>query len=98
MRSAERLTLPPCLFTDLAAITAAYLTVYYLAGGIGSAIGGGVWTNTVPEKIRTYMNNDTLAATAYANPIGFIASYGVGTPERLAVARAQDEAQVSSGD
>ncbi|ORY92512.1 major facilitator superfamily domain-containing protein [Leucosporidium creatinivorum] len=77
----------------LAAITAAYLTVYYLAGGIGSAIGGGVWTNTVPTKIRTYMGNDTLAAAAYANPIGFIATYGVGTPERLAVARAQDEAQ-----
>lgn len=56
-----------------------------------------MWTNTVPNKIRQYMNNDTLAATAYANPINFIATYGIGTPERLAVARAQDEAQVSSG-
>lgn len=55
--------------TDLAAITAGYLTVYYLAGGVGSAIGGGIWTNTVQEKIREYMNNDTLAASAYANPL-----------------------------
>ncbi|KAK4056011.1 hypothetical protein OIO90_003006 [Microbotryomycetes sp. JL221] len=77
----------------LAAITAGYLTVYYLAGGIGSAIAGGIWTNTVPGKIVEYMNNDTLAAQAFANPIGFIKLYPYGTPERMAVARAQDEAQ-----
>ncbi|KAM0787422.1 hypothetical protein ACM66B_003504 [Microbotryomycetes sp. NB124-2] len=77
----------------LGAITAGYLTVYYLAGGIGSAIAGGIWTNTVPTKIREYMNNDTLAAQAFANPIGFISLYPYGTPERMAVARAQDEAQ-----
>ena len=29
------------LFTDMAAITAGWLLVYYIAGGIGSAIGGG---------------------------------------------------------
>ncbi|KAK4049011.1 hypothetical protein OIV83_004372 [Microbotryomycetes sp. JL201] len=77
----------------LGAITAGYLTVYYLAGGVGSAIAGGIWTNTVPEKIQQYMNNDTLAAQAFANPIGFISKFPYGTPERMAVARAQDEAQ-----
>lgn len=40
------------------------------------------------------MGNDTLASMAYANPIGFIATHLPGTPERLAVARAHDEAQV----
>jgi hypothetical protein len=29
------------LFADMAAITAGWLLVYYIAGGIGSAIGGG---------------------------------------------------------
>lgn len=28
-------------FLDMAAITAGWLLVYYIAGGIGSAIGGG---------------------------------------------------------
>lgn len=58
--------------TDLAAVTAGYLTIYYLAGGVGAAIGGGIWTNTVREKILAYMGNDALANTAYSNPIGFI--------------------------
>merc|ERR1712093_767809 len=77
----------------LGAVTAGYLTVYYLAGGVGSAIAGGIWTNTVPGKIQEYMANDALAAQAYANPFGFATRYAYGTPERMAVARAHDEMQ-----
>jgi len=77
----------------LGAVTAGYLTVYYLAGGVGSAIAGGIWTNTVPGKIQEYMANDALAAQAYANPFGFATRYAYGTPERMAVARAHDETQ-----
>ncbi|KAL8279884.1 hypothetical protein RQP46_007734 [Phenoliferia psychrophenolica] len=77
----------------VAAITASYLLIYYLSGGIGSAIGGGIWTNLVPQKLDAYMGNSTLAASAYGNPLGFIVKYKVGTPERAAVARAHDETQ-----
>ncbi|WVQ82131.1 hypothetical protein IAT38_004259 [Cryptococcus sp. DSM 104549] len=80
----------------LAAITAGWLVVYYLAGGIGSAIGGAIWTNMVPDKVDKYLapfNNATLPALAYSNPFGFATAYPIGTPERAALARAQDEAQ-----
>ena len=42
------------------------------------------------------MGNLTLSASAYKNPIGFIKTYAPGTVERIALARAQDEAQVRS--
>jgi SIT family siderophore-iron:H+ symporter-like MFS transporter len=77
----------------MAAITAGWLLVYYIAGGIGSAIGGGIWTNLVPGKLDEYFTNSTLAASAYANPTGFIRTYLPGTPERMAIARAHDETQ-----
>jgi SIT family siderophore-iron:H+ symporter-like MFS transporter len=48
----------------------------------------------VPNKINDYMGNDALARAAYQDPLGFIAKHAVGTEPRMAVARAQDEAQV----
>ncbi|WVQ82328.1 hypothetical protein IAT38_004456 [Cryptococcus sp. DSM 104549] len=80
----------------LAAITAGWLVVYYLSGGIGSAIGGAIWTNMVPNKVDKYFagfSNTSLPALAYSNPFGFAAEYPIGSPERNALARAQDEAQ-----
>ncbi|BGO99264.1 hypothetical protein NBRC10513v2_000368 [Rhodotorula toruloides] len=77
----------------LGAITAGYLTVYYLAGGVGSAIGGGIWSNSVPGKMQSYISNSTLAAQAYANPIGLIAKFPPGTPVREAMSRAHGETQ-----
>ncbi|GAA5859365.1 hypothetical protein JCM1840_004582 [Sporobolomyces johnsonii] len=78
---------------NLGAITAGYLTVYYLAGGVGSAIGGGIWTNLVPNKLNTYISNSTIAAQAFSNPIGLIAKYPPGTEVRMAMARAHGETQ-----
>jgi SIT family siderophore-iron:H+ symporter-like MFS transporter len=77
----------------LASITACNLLVYYLSGGIGSAVGGGIWTNLVPDKMAAYFADKALAAEAYANPIGFIKKFAPGTPERIAIARAHDETQ-----
>lgn len=67
--------------------------MYYLAGGVGSAIGGGIWSNSVPGKMQAYLSNSTLAAQAYANPIGLIAKYPPGTPVREAMSRAHGETQ-----
>ncbi|KAL1408004.1 hypothetical protein Q8F55_004801 [Vanrija albida] len=78
----------------MAAVTAAWLVVYYLSGGIGSAIGGAMWTNIVPNKLDQYLShNQTLVTLAYSNPFGFADKFPPGTPERAAIARAQDEAQ-----
>ncbi|SCV73286.1 BQ2448_7212 [Microbotryum intermedium] len=76
----------------VAAITAGYLTVYYLSGGVGAAIGGGIWTNLLPSKLQTSLPAD-LAAEAYEDPITFISEYGVGTPQHTALARGQDQTQ-----
>ncbi|WVR07865.1 hypothetical protein IAU60_004908 [Kwoniella sp. DSM 27419] len=77
----------------LAAITAGWLVVYYLSGGIGSAIGGALWTNIVPKKLESYIGDDALVKLAYTNPFKYATTYLPGTPERAAIARAQDEAQ-----
>lgn len=65
--------------------------------GIGAAIGGAIWTNIVPKKIETYFssvaNGAFLGREAYGDPFTFALEHAVGTPERAAIARAQDEAQ-----
>jgi len=81
--------------TDLGAITASYLVVFYLSQGVGSAIGGGIWTNLVPAKMNAYIADPAIAAKAYANPIGLLKTYPPGTAVREAMARAHGETQVS---
>jgi hypothetical protein len=39
-------------------------------------------------------NNDTLNRMAYSNPLGFATANPYDTPQRAALAKAQDEAQV----
>lgn len=74
-------------------ITAGYLTLFYLSQGVGSAIGGGIWTNLVPGKMREYIPDAALAAKAYANPIGLIKTYPPGSAIREAMSRAHGETQ-----
>jgi SIT family siderophore-iron:H+ symporter-like MFS transporter len=65
-------------------------------GGIGSAIGGAIWTNVLPGEISRRFapfQNETLEALAYGNPLGMATQYPMGTPERLAIGAAQDHAQ-----
>lgn len=50
----------------------------------------------MPNKIEQYFapfNNGTLNDNAYGDPFTFATTWPVGTPERAALARAQDEAQ-----
>lgn len=85
----------PCAKYSIRAHLTDPLQIYYLAGGIGSAIGGGIWTNYVPSHLLEYTGNQTLANELFSNPIGAIRKYPVGTPPRDALNRAQGEAQVS---
>ena len=66
---------------------------YYVGGAIGSSISGAVWTNTLPNKLEKYITNSTLAADAYAEPLTFILSYPVGTPERQGMIHAYSDVQ-----
>ncbi|GAA5877929.1 hypothetical protein JCM8547_007081, partial [Rhodosporidiobolus lusitaniae] len=77
----------------LAAITAGMLTVFYISQGVGSAIGGSIWSNYVPEKMNAYISNSTIAHQAYASPLGLISQYAPGTEIRDAMSRAQGETQ-----
>ncbi|GAA5901625.1 hypothetical protein JCM6882_006027 [Rhodosporidiobolus microsporus] len=77
----------------LGAITSSYLLIYYLAGGIGSAVGGGIWSNLVPGKMEAYLPNSTIAGQAYSNPLGLIATHPPGDPIRDAMSRAHGETQ-----
>ncbi|KWU46655.1 putative siderochrome-iron transporter [Rhodotorula sp. JG-1b] len=70
-----------------------YLTLFYLSQGVGSAIGGGIWSNLVPGKMREYISDPAIAAKAYSNPISLISKYAPGTEVRDAMARAQGETQ-----
>ncbi|KAI8452851.1 major facilitator superfamily domain-containing protein, partial [Phakopsora pachyrhizi] len=80
---------------NLATITAIYLMVFYLSGGIGAAIGGSIWVNKLPEKIHEYLaSNSSLADAACKDPFSFAEQYPMSTFERQAVARAQTETQV----
>ncbi|CAH7682888.1 major facilitator superfamily domain-containing protein [Phakopsora pachyrhizi] len=79
---------------NLATITAIYLMVFYLSGGIGAAIGGSIWVNKLPEKIHEYLaSNSSLADAACKDPFSFAEQYPMSTFERQAVARAQTETQ-----
>lgn len=69
------------------------LTVFYLSQGVGSAIGGGIWSNLVPGKMREYIADPAIAAKAYSNPISLISKYAPGTAVRDGMARAQGETQ-----
>ncbi|GAA6061341.1 hypothetical protein JCM10212_004822 [Sporobolomyces blumeae] len=78
---------------NIGAITAGWLTLFYLSQGVGSAIGGGIWTNLVPGKMREYIDDPVIAAKAFSNPIGLIKTYAPGTAVREGMARAQGETQ-----
>lgn len=78
----------------LASITAIYLTIFYLSGGVGAAIGGSIWVNMIPEKLHAYITDQTVANSAYGDPFSFADAYGPETPERKAVGRAYTETQV----
>lgn len=80
---------------EIFSITASYLAIFYLSSGVGSAIGGAIWTNTLPNKLNSLISNSTIAAAAYSDPISFISIYGDGTPERIALARGQSDTFVN---
>jgi SIT family siderophore-iron:H+ symporter-like MFS transporter len=80
---------------QLSSITAAYLVIFYMSSGIGSAIGGSIWTNMIPRALASSLANVELETLAFGNPLAFKTQYPMGTPERQALNTAQDDAQVS---
>lgn len=82
-----------------AVITALYLSLYSVGSALGNTIAGAIWTNTLPGRLLSDLtaanipNAATVAATVYANPLGWIVTNPMGTPAREAVNSAYREVQ-----
>lgn len=79
---------------NLALITGAWLSLYYLAGGIGSAIGGAIWSAELPGRLLAATGGDQAMATSiYTDPITWISENGFDNPMRERVAIAYSDSQ-----
>ena len=72
---------------------------FQVGAGLGNALSGAIWTNTMPGKLRSGLeaagiaNSTALAKDVYGNPVAWIKKYPVGTPERTAVEGAYRDVQ-----
>ncbi|QRV78334.1 major facilitator superfamily transporter [Ceratobasidium sp. AG-Ba] len=77
---------------EVAIVTAMVLLVTEIGGAIGTAIAGGIWTNTMPKQLEIHLPgvNETTRATLFGS-ITTIATYPPGDPIREGVIQAYDE-------
>ncbi|KAG8744344.1 hypothetical protein FRC10_010324 [Ceratobasidium sp. 414] len=77
---------------EVAIVTAMVLLVTEIGGAIGTAIAGGIWTNTMPRQLEIHLPgvNETTRATLFGS-ITTIATYPPGDPIREGVIQAYDE-------
>ena len=78
--------------TDVAAVTAIFLTIVEIGGAVGSAISGAIWTAKLPAKLALYLPeaNKGDALLIFGN-ITMAQGFERGSPEGVAVARAYQE-------
>jgi hypothetical protein len=74
---------------QVAAATAAFLTITEIGGALGSAISGAVWSNTVPKKLAHYLPPSIAdqSTLIYGNVTLASTGWPMGTPERDAINR-----------
>ena len=78
--------------SDVAAVTAIYLTVVEIGGAVGAAISGAVWTANIPGKLARYLPPmDQADATLIFGNLTVAKSYMRGSPERMAINRSYQE-------
>ncbi|CAE6442786.1 unnamed protein product [Rhizoctonia solani] len=78
--------------SEVAIVTAMVLLVTEIGGAIGTAMAGGIWTNTMPRQLEIHLPdvNSTVRAELFSS-ITTIASYPPGDPIREGVIQAYDE-------
>ncbi|KAF2675193.1 MFS general substrate transporter [Microthyrium microscopicum] len=78
---------------QVAAATAAFLTILEIGGAVGAAISGAVWSHFIPLKLKQYAPESIQNQTAaiYGNVTLASTGWAMGTPERDAIARAYQE-------
>lgn len=78
---------------EVAAATAAFLTLLEIGGAVGSAISGAIWSSNIPDKLVEYLPADTKdQASAIYGSIHLAArGWPMGSPTRVAINRAYQE-------
>lgn len=78
---------------EVAAATAAFLTLLEIGGAVGSAISGAIWRGNIPMKLQEYLPDETKdQATAIYGSITLAATgWPMGSPTRIAINRAYQE-------
>ncbi|CAE7136928.1 unnamed protein product [Rhizoctonia solani] len=77
--------------SEVAIVTAMVLLVTEIGGAIGTAVAGGIWTNTMPRQLEIHLPgvNATTRAELFSS-ITIIATYPPGDPIREGVIQAYD--------
>ena len=79
---------------QLAVMTGLFLATYNIGWAFGGAVSGAIWTQVMPDELRSRLGgNASLATSAYNNPLSFALQYPVGTPERQALIESMKYAQ-----
>ncbi|CDO93413.1 unnamed protein product [Kluyveromyces dobzhanskii CBS 2104] len=67
---------------NMATITAIMLAISRIGSGIGSAVSGAIWTQTLYEKLVETIGDPSIAKRVYQSPLSAIKLYAWGTPTR----------------
>ncbi|CAK7226510.1 ferrioxamine B transporter [Sporothrix curviconia] len=82
----------------LAAVTGVEKAAGWIGSALGNTVSGALWTQLLPGRLEADLapiNNATLAALAYADPLdNIVPVYPLGTPERTAVIHAYQYIQL----
>ena len=78
---------------NMATITAIMLAISRIGGGIGSAVSGAIWTQTLYAKLVETIGDPEIAKKVYQSPLSAIRVYAWGTPTRDAIVEAYRHVQ-----
>ncbi|WPG98838.1 Hypothetical protein R9X50_00163600 [Acrodontium crateriforme] len=78
---------------EVAAATAAFLTLLEIGGAVGSAISGAIWSSNIPSKLEQYLPEETRnRSSEIYGSIGLAANgWPIGSPTRTAINLAYQE-------
>jgi SIT family siderophore-iron:H+ symporter-like MFS transporter len=77
----------------VAVITGIYLASYNIGSALGNTVSGAIWTQIVPGELTARFGNATEALQWYQSPLGLVAIYPPGTPQRDAAIDAYKHVQ-----
>lgn len=82
-----------CAHQNVAVATAMFLTMANIGGAVGSAVSGAIWSNLLPGKLVAGLVGTAAEGKEKEiyNSYFTAMTYGMGTPERMAINRAYEE-------